>query len=170
MATNWVKQIWLFALLILLQVYIFNEIHIMGVITPLVYIYFILKLPTGMNRNAVLLLSFLSGFIIDSFEYTYGLHTLATTTIGFLRFYGLKIFSPRDMPDSYIPSSTTIGIGYYLRYIFSLVMIHHALFFSIETFSIVDFPFLLLKIFGSTALTVVIIFIFDGFRFETVKK
>ena len=57
----------LFILLVFLQVWLFGNINLFGFATPLLYIYFLIKLPLRMNRNTIILLSVLMGFIIDIF-------------------------------------------------------------------------------------------------------
>lgn len=160
----------LFVLLVLLQVCLFNQIHLFGVATPLLYLYFILKLPVEMNRNLVLVLSFLMGSIIDFFTYTWGIHMLSMTIVGFLRHYILPLFTPRDTFENFMPAFSTFSIGKFMGYAASLTIVHHILVFSLELFSLFDPVILLLKIGSSILLTLLLIFAFESLNLASTKR
>ena len=42
--TQFLQRLWMFVLLVLVQVLVLNHMHIMGYATPALYIYYILKL------------------------------------------------------------------------------------------------------------------------------
>ena len=170
MAINWFRQILFFLILLILQVWIFNKIHILGVATPLFYIYYILKLPVNTNRNIVLILSFLMGFFLDMFAYSYGFHMLACTMAGFTRHYAFRLFLPKELVEFDIPSIKDFGVGLFFRYIVSIVLIHHIVFFTVESLSLFDPLRLLYCIFGSAVLTIVLIFAAEGLTFSNIKK
>lgn len=164
------RQILLFIVLVFLQVWLFNSIHLFGVATPLLYIYFLLKFPVSMNRNAVLLLSAFMGLVIDIFDYTLGLNMLAMTITGFLRYYFLKLFIPKDIFDEYIPSFVTFSKLVFMRYAGTLVLIHTLILFVVESFSLFDPLLLFLRIASSFILTILLIFAFESFNFDLFKK
>ncbi|GBU07001.1 rod shape-determining protein MreD [Bacteroidales bacterium] len=169
MTNQWWRQVLLFIILVFLQVYIFNKIHILGFITPLLYIYFIIKLPTDMNRNVVLLLSFLLGFSIDFFNYSLGVHMLASTVAGFVRYYGLQLFSPRDLVNFCVPSINIFGTGLFLRYASFVVLLHQVVLFSVESFSLLDPLILFCRIAGSSVFTLLLIYGLEQFN-PRIKK
>ena len=162
MGNTWWRQIGLFILLIFLQILLFNKIHLLGYATPLPYIYILLKLPIGMNRNAVVLIAAFIGLVLDLFNYTLGLHMLACTIVGFLRYYLLKIFTPRDILDSASPSFATFDKGLFLRYAGIFTVIHHFVLFTTEYFSFVDPLSLVFRIAGSFVLTFILIYAFES--------
>lgn len=170
MTTNWLKQILLFVLLVLLQVWVFNQIHLFGIATPLFYVYFILKMPTSINRNLVIFLSALIGFCIDLFNYTLGLNMLAATVAGFMRHYALNLFSPREMIESYIPSIKVFGFGPFMRYASFIILIHHIVLFTVEYLSLYDPLMILIRIGANFVLTLILIFAAEGFSFQIAKK
>jgi len=165
-----VRLIILFVLLVFLQVWLFNNIHLFGVATPLLYSYFLIKLPISANRNTVILLSALIGFIIDIFGGVLGLNMMAMVITGFLRYYLLRLFAPRDVFDDYIPSFSTFGKFMFLRYAGVVVIIHIFLIFSIESFSLFNPVFLLFSITSSSILTFLLIFVFESLNFDVFKK
>ncbi|MDL2243516.1 rod shape-determining protein MreD [Bacteroidales bacterium OttesenSCG-928-J19] len=158
MANNGIRQIVLFFLLVLLQVGLFNKIHLFGYATPILYVYFIIKLPVLLNRNWVILLSFLMGFCVDLFSYTLGLNMLACTLTGFARHYMLKLFTPRDLFESVIPSFSSFGKGLFMRYASALTLLHLIILYLTESFSFFHPIDLSWRIAGSTVLTLILIF------------
>lgn len=160
----------LFILLVFLQIWLFNNIRLFGFATPLLYIYFLIKLPISMNRNVVMLLSAFLGFIIDIFGGTLGLSMTAMIIVAFLRYYFLKLFSPRDVFDDYLPSFSTFGKYLFIRYAGILTLIHAFLLYTIESFSFFTPLLLFLRIIGSFIITILLIFAFESINFDGFKK
>ena len=160
----------LFVFLVLLQIWLFNNISLFGFATPLLYIYFLIKLPIGMNRNAVMFLSALLGFIIDIFGGTLGLSMTAMAITGFLQYYLLKLFAPRDVFDDYLPSFNTFGKYYFMRYAGVVTLIFVFLLYMIESFSLFNPLSLFLRITGSFTLTILLIFAFESINFDVYKR
>ena len=67
MKVSYLYEWLLFLLLIFLQVMLLNRITLFGVATPILYVYFLLKLPVGRNQFYVIISGFLLGLIIDIF-------------------------------------------------------------------------------------------------------
>lgn len=154
----------LFVVLVLCQAVVFNHICLFGMAVPLVFIYFILKLPVTLGVNWVLTLSFILGITIDLFTNTQGMNALACTLIGVIRLPVLRLYVPRqDDITNPVPSVGSLGAAVFLKYAATMVTLYCILFFTIEAFAFFDFIKLLIRIAGSAALTVVIIFAFDGF-------
>jgi rod shape-determining protein MreD len=170
MSKTAIQQILLFILLILLQIWLFNNIHLFGVATPFAYLYFILKLPVKMNRNAVLLLSALMGLIIDLFGSTLGLNMFVMVIVGFLRIYLLKLFAPRDVYEDYVPSLETFGRLMFVRYVGAVTLIHAVILHLMESFTLFDPINLGLRIIGSFILTVVLTYAFESINIRGFKK
>jgi rod shape-determining protein MreD len=169
MSTPWIRQTVLFILLVLLQVWLFNKIHIGGFAMPLPYIYFIIKLPVEMNRNMVLLLSALLGLTIDLFMFTLGLNMLATVTAGFSRSYFLKLFAPRNIFESFSPSYADFGKTMFRRYAGMITLLHQLVLFTAESFTLLDPVSLILHVTGSFLLTIVLINTFEGIQYGQIK-
>jgi len=164
------QLIFLFLLLISLQVCFFDNIHLFEYATPLLYIYFLIKLPISMNRNVVMLLGALLGFVIDVFNSTLGLCMTVLVIVSFLRHYLLKLFAPRDVFDDYIPSFSTFGKYFFMRYAGVVTLIHIFLLYTIESFSLFN-PFVLfLRIASSFTLTFLLIFAFESLNFDVFKR
>ena len=146
------------------QVLILNSVHIAGYATPFLYIYFILKFSSGTSRNELMLWAFFFGLTIDIFSDTPGMNAAATVLLAFLRPSLLRLFMPRDNPDSLIPSFKTMGISPFLKYTTASVFVHSLALLSIEFFSFTSIWLLLLRVLLCTILTVTCIIAIEGIK------
>jgi rod shape-determining protein MreD len=157
------KIIWAVGL-ILLQVLILNNIHIGGFATPFLYVYFIIKLSSETSRNELMIWAFCIGLVIDIFDNTPGINASAFVLMAFVRPTFLRLFTPRDTYDSYIPSKKVMGNSPFMRYLIVCVLIHHTALLTIESFSFISFGTLCLRIALSTVLTVLCVIAIEWFR------
>jgi len=154
-----------FVLLITLQLLIFNNIQFSGYVNPFVYVMFILILPVAIPSWILLLLSFITGFIIDLFCGTLGVHTFATVLAGFVRPWVLSLNVTADGAEAVMsPSSYRSGLRWFLIYTFTIVLVHHLALFLIEIFSLRYFFQTLLRVLLSTTATTFFIVLFDFIR------
>ena len=128
-----------FLLLLLLQVLVFNHIHIMGYATPMPYVYFLLILPSDTPRWLYVFLGFLLGLLIDLFGNTPGITAATMTAIGLV--------------TPLLPSMRTMERWPFVRYVLTAVLLQCIIFFTIEAFSFFNWAVLLINIAGSTVLT-----------------
>lgn len=130
-----------FALLVLSQVLLFNKMGIGGneEYVPYVYILFILLYPVDTNKNLFLLFSFLLGLTLDAFSSSGGVHTVACTTIAFIRPSILKFAFGTSYEFHTIKFANT-EFGARISYFSILILIHHLIMFLLETF---NFSFIL---------------------------
>src|SRR4051812_18702722 len=89
-----------FLVLVAIQVLVLNNVQLGGYINPFLYVMFILMLPVRFPKIVVLLLSLLTGIVIDMFSNTMGMHAAACLMMGYLRPGWLRILAPRDGYDS----------------------------------------------------------------------
>ena len=155
----------IFILLLLLQVLLLNNIQFSGYVNPYVYILFIMLLPVETPSWLLLLLSFATGLIIDSFSGSPGMHTSATVLTGFLRPYILRLVAPRDgyEPGS-DPSMLIYGFRWFFIYTLLIVLIHHTTLFYLEVFRFADFFRTLLRVLLSTVFSVIFILLIEYYR------
>ena len=76
-----------FAILVLIQILLLNNIQISGHIVPYFYILFILLMPFETPGWMLLFAGFALGLSVDMFGQTLGMHTSATVFMAFLRPY-----------------------------------------------------------------------------------
>lgn len=166
MTNNWLKQLISFIVLILLQVLVFNHISFWGYATPFLYIYFIIKMPIDTNRNLLMVLGFIMGFIIDIFCNTPGQNAAATVFAAFAQRPVQGLFFAREDFEHFIPSIVSLGSAF-MKYTCVVVFLHNLALILISSFSYFNFQTILLRIISSTILTCILIFAIEGF---TVKK
>lgn len=154
-----------FVLLITLQLLIFNNIEFSGYVNPFVYVMFILILPVAIPSWILLLLSFFTGFVIDLFCGTLGVHAFASVLAGFVRPWVLSLNVTAEGAEAEMsPSYYRSGLRWFLIYTFTVVLVHHLALFLIEIFSLRYFFQTLLRVLLSTAVTTFFIVLFDFIR------
>ena len=136
MIENIQKNIIRFFVLVLLQVLLLNNIQLSGYLNPYLYVLFILLLPFETQGWLVLLLGFVLGLSIDIFSNTLGINAAATVLMAFSRQYVIKRMTPRGGFDlNASPNIHSNGFWWFMKYIVSLVLIHHVYLFFLAVFS-----------------------------------
>lgn len=106
-----------FVVLVLVQVLVLNHIHIGQYATPLLYVYFILKLKSDTTITTLLLWAFALGLCVDIFSNTAGMNASALLWVALLRKPLLRTNSKRDPYEVYVPSIRSMGFVSFLLYI-----------------------------------------------------
>lgn len=170
--SSFIRNIIRFILFILVQVYILNEVPpLHQYFIPYLYFLFILWLPFNINRLLLLVLAFIYGFVLDSFTGYFGLFTAPCVLIAYLRPFLLNLLIPQETTEqSYIePSIKSMGWAPYSLYIVLLTFIHHAYLVLIEWLHFDSFSLFFGKTIGSTALSLLLIFITEMLFFRKGK-
>ena len=160
----------LFVALTLLQV-VCNHICIFGVAIPVVYIYFLIRLPINLSVNWAMTLAFILGLTIDVFSNTQGMNALACVVATALRRPVFSLYFARedDLPNP-IPSIHTLGIGIYLKYLLSMVLIYCFFIFAIQAFTLHNVQLTIMRIVASTTLSTLLIFGIDSLDTKREKR
>lgn len=162
MIKNAFVSLLLFLLMVFLQI-ICNRICLFNVAVPFVFIYFILRLPLNLSVNWVMTLSFLIGLVIDIFSNSHGMFSMASVLLAALRKPIFSLFYPReDEMTIPVPSIRTLGVGNYIKYMFTLTMLFCICIYVIQLFTFSNMILTLLRILGSSILTAIILFGFDS--------
>ena len=94
MNSNIITLIISFFIIVLAQVFLFNNMFIFGFINPMIYLLFLVVYRFDDDQTLFILLSFVLGFCIDFLSQSGGAHTLASLTIGFVRPLLIKYLPP----------------------------------------------------------------------------
>lgn len=132
-----------FIILILIQVFILNNINFLGFINPYLYLLFILIFPFKGNKTLLIFLSFLLGLSIDIFGDSGGIHAAASVFIAFIR----PLFLKFSFGVSYEYDTIKLSKSDFVKrliYITLMVVTHHFILFSLEIFN-TDHILLILK-------------------------
>jgi hypothetical protein len=154
------RFIWLFILLVTVQVALLNNIRFSGYVNPFIYPVFILFLPVDISKNRVLLIAFFLGFIIDIFSGSPGLHAAALCIMAYVRPLILKLMSQRDEYEpGFQPNAYEGGFYWFLSYAAILLFIHHFFLFFIEVLSFSGFFQTVIRLFVSFILSLILLLI-----------
>ena len=147
-----------FILLILIQVFVLNNINLFGYLNPYLYILFLIIYHFNNNQSETIFLGFLLGFSLDLISQSSGAHTIACLTIGFLRPY-FAIFSFRlklsELPENLISKEarTLNKIGF----LFLMIFVHHFILFFIIFLDIKSIFLILKNTFFTTVFSIIVI-------------
>ncbi len=155
------RNIGRFLILVLIQVFIFNNIHLTSYgVVPVVYILYIILLPFETPKWIVLLLAFFLGFSIDIFSDTLGLNAASSVLIAFIRPGLLNYLAPRTGYEiGSFPRIYYQGANWFLKYSISLVLIHQVSYYLLESFGFDNFWVLLYKVIIASLISMILIVI-----------
>ncbi len=146
-----------FLVYVFLQTIVFGRIHLYGVATPLLYVYFMLQFPRNYPKWANLLWGFFLGLAVDIFANTPGLAAASLTLLAAVQPYYLELFVPREAAENLQPSMAVLGVTRYIYYALPLVLLFVLIFYSLEFFNFIDWQHWLACVGSSTLLTMAII-------------
>lgn len=167
MIRNILSYSFTFILLVLVQVWILNNIQLSGYINPYLYIMFLLILPIETSFWILIPAGFLLGITVDMFMHTPGLHAAATVFAAFIRPGVLALIAPGGGYDSnQRPHISFMGLSWYIRYVVIMVLLHHSVLFYLEVFRLTDFFYTLARVLLSSLFTVLLILIIDTLAYR----
>nr|WP_314838694.1 rod shape-determining protein MreD [uncultured Flavobacterium sp.] len=144
-----------FILLLALQIVVFNNMNLLGYVSPFPYILFIILYPVNGNKSALLASSFLLGIIMDLFSNSGGTHATACIILAYLRptlfkfAFGLSYeYQTIKLNEVVTPQRFT--------FILLSVVIHHFTLFLLEAFQLSFIVDTLLTVLLSTTFTIII--------------
>jgi len=152
---NVIHRLKWFVGLVLLQVLILNQMHVLGYATPFFYIYFILKFNSRTGRNELMLWAFALGLTVDTLGNTPGMNAAAATFLAFFRAPILRLVTLRYEEEGFYPGIKTLGFSSFFRYGLLTCGLFCTVLLFIDTFSFLALGTLLLKILASTTTTLV---------------
>ncbi len=157
-----INRILWFLGLVILQVLVLDKVHFLVLVSPFMYVYFILRMEASIDRSELMLWAFAMGLLLDGMLDTPGLHTAALVLTAFLRPYLLRLFTLSGKQErGFVPSCQTMGQGPFFRYTLTVLLIHVSVLMILEFFTFHLFWMLLLKIALSTLLSAVLIWLLD---------
>ncbi|MFW6289605.1 MAG: rod shape-determining protein MreD [Mariniphaga sp.] len=154
---NLLKYGFMFIVLVLVQVLIFNQVHFGGYLNPFIYILFIMLLPVYTPRYLLLISGFLLGLTVDVFSNSLGMHAAATTFIAFIRPFVIRSISSREEDRHEYPGLKQNSLSWFFYYTLIMVFSHHFVFFYLEFFTFSNFLTTFLRVVLSTLFSVFII-------------
>lgn len=158
------RTLW-FVVLLALQVFVFNHIHIMGYATPMPFFLLLLIFHSETPRWKYIVWGFAIGAAVDLFSKSLGEYAAVSTFLGLIAPKLRDAFAPADMDEEgYEPSARTMKWRRYALYAFFSTAIFCTLFYAIECFSFVHLTEMAINIAASTALTFIVIMAIEKIR------
>ncbi len=171
MVSDYIKYLWLAVILFLLQFLVLNNIDLFGYANPYIYILLVLLLPFNIPHWLLLLLGFATGFVVDYFSSTIGLHTSATLVLAYLRPFIHQRWSFKSVRYEYSnPDLANVSLEWFSIYVVVSVLLHYTVLFMLETFTFHHFYLTIFRILLSTILSSAFIIIFEILRVRNVKR
>lgn len=156
---SFIRRLFLLIGLVLLQVLFLNRICLFGYVTPLFYIWMIVRFDSSMKRIAILLWAFFLGLFIDMFSGTPGLNAASATLLAMFQPGIVKLFVALDRHDVLVPCAASMGGRPFAGYLLLMTSLHHTVYFILRSIPLGDWTVLVLKIVFSTLLTFVLMLV-----------
>ena len=135
-----------FFVILLLQLLVFNFVSLWVYYIPFVYVLFLIILPFDTAKWLLIVSAFILGTVQDIFSGTIGIHSFATVFVAFLRPSVLSLYTP---PSGYNKGEflgiTTFGLGWFLKYSFTIVLLHNFFIYLVDYFSFSAIPYVLYR-------------------------
>lgn len=153
------RNIFRFVILLLLQIYVCNYVHFLRFINPYLYVLALLLLPLSIPKSLQYLIAFVTGFIVDIFAMTYGIHASASLTLIFIKPYVIswQTVGKNKEALSTVPVPGQRDFKWLLIYTLLMVFIHHFIIIMFEIFTFRKFWLTLIAIIGNTLFTTFVI-------------
>lgn len=162
MTRNIIQFSALFIIMVIAQA-ICSKICLFNIAVPIVFIYFIVRLPLNIGVNWIMTICFFLGLTIDIFNNTQGMNALSCVILATLRRPIFRLYMPReDDLAGVIPSIDSLGLGVFFKYMSTLTVIYCTLLFAIQAFSLMNIWLTVQRIVASSILSAVLILGFDS--------
>lgn len=154
---------------VLLQVFVFNQVNLWGYGCLFFHIIFIIVSPLRIKAVALMPIAFALGLAVDIFTHSYGIHAFAATLVAAIRANIINLyFSKEDLehrPNLFVSFSYD-----YYKYAVSLILIYCLVVFSIEALSFSLIFNVLQKTLVSTVITAIVLFFTQSVVFKKYNE
>ena len=152
--------------MMILQVLLFDQLQLLGVCHPYIYVLCLLMMPITLSHSADMIIGAVVGLIMDIFCNSMGIHTAACIFIMFIRPYLIgAIVNDKDRLNEQI-SLRSLGMEALLRYVVILVVIHHLIVFLLAAWNWAHIGFVLVETLVSSLVTIFIIIGYNSLRYR----
>ena len=164
------RNIGRFVLLMLIQLLVLDNVYLGGYVMPMLYVLFILMLPTSLGRVPMLLVAFGTGLVVDIMAGALGFHMLACTVVAMVRIiFADRILTRGENVVIETPSVISVTPQYFISYLLLLMALFYLIFYSVELFGFRGFGDVLLATICSTVVTTLLAVLYQ-YAFLRRKK
>ena len=163
---DWTKQIGRYIVVMLLQVFLFDQLQLLGVCHPYIYVLCLLMMPITLPHSADMIIGAVVGLIMDIFCNSLGVHTASCIFIMFIRPYMIgALVNDKDRLNEQI-SLRALGVEALLKYTVILVVVHHLMVFLLAAWSWSHIGFVLMETVVSSIITISVIMGYNALRYR----
>lgn len=166
-------NIFRFFFIIFFQIFVLNNVDfgpLNYLLSPMVYIAFIITFPNSYSKYVLLIIAFLLGLTVDMFLNTYGIHASACVLMAYSRTFMIRQLETQNTFDeSFDLTIHTIEKTSYTKYVATLTFIFFLWLFLLEEFSFSNIFIILLKTILSTIFSVLLIILGQYLLFKKQK-
>ena len=163
---DWTKQLGRYIAVMLLQVLLFDQLQLLGVCHPYIYILCLLMMPITLPHSVDMIIGAIIGLVMDVFCNSLGIHTAACILLMFVRPYLIgAIVNDKDRLNEQI-SLHAIGMEAMLKYVILLVVLHHLTVFALGAWSWQHIGFVILETLVSSTVTILVIMGYNVLRYK----
>lgn len=156
------RNIGRFVLLMLLQLLVLNNVYLGGYVMPMLYVLFILMLPTSTKRIPMLLIAFGTGLLVDIMAGALGFHALSCTLVAMVRILtGDRMLTRGENVIIATPGIYSVTPQYFIGYTMLLLGLYYLVFYLLELFSFRGLDGVLLATVCSTIVTTLLVVIYQ---------
>lgn len=151
-----------FVLLMLIQLLVLNNVYLGGYVMPMLYLLFVLMLPTSIKRIPLLLVAFGTGLIVDIMSGALGFHALACTVVAMMRiWFADRILTRGENVVIETPGIYSVTPQYFISYVMLLYAVFYLVFYSLEVFSFRGLGGVLLATVCSTIVSTILVVLYQ---------
>ena len=163
---DWTKQIGRYIVVMLLQVFLFDQLQLLGVCHPYIYVLCLLMMPITLPHSADMIIGAVVGLIMDIFCNSLGVHTASCIFIMFIRPYMIgALVNDKDRLNEQI-SLRALGVEALFKYVVILVLVHHLMVFLLAAWSWSHIGFVLMETIVSSIITISVIMGYNALRYR----
>ena len=163
---DWIRQIIRYIVVMILQVFLFNQLQLFGVCHPYIYVLCLLMLPITLPHSVDMLIGAGVGLVMDVFCNSLGIHMAGCILLMFIRPYLIgTLVNDKDRLNEQI-SIRTLGMEAMIKYVILLVCLHHLVIFTIAAWSWEHWGFVLLETVVSSFLTILVIIGYNMLKYR----
>ena len=155
---DWTKQIGRYILVMMLQVLLFDQLQLLGVGHPYIYILCLMMMPITLPHSVDMIIGAVVGLVMDIFCNSLGVHTASCILLMFIR-------NDKDRLNEQI-SLRTLGMEALLKYVIILVLVHHLMVFLLAAWSWSHLGFVLAETLVSGFITSAIIIGYNALTYR----
>ena len=163
---DWTKQIGRYALIMVLQVLLFDQLQLWGACHPYIYVLCLMMMPITLPHSVDMMIGAAAGLVMDIFCNSMGIHMSACILLMYIRPYLIgAIVNDKDRLNEQI-SLRSIGMEAMLKYTVILVVLHHLTVFLLAAWSWSHIVFVLLETLVSSTVTALLIIGYNILKYK----